>query len=105
MSFAITKVRNTKPMTAQGAVFSLEFTEKYATGGVSLTPEMCGLRSIDLVIAPPQDGYVFEYDYKNNLLVVMVADYGEGSPGVLVELANDDSDIIGTEIRCMVVGI
>ena len=48
---------------------SLAFDSSYPTGGESLTPPMVGLRHIEAIDVRPQAGFVFEYDYDNELLL------------------------------------
>ncbi len=53
------------------------FDSSYAEGGESLTPVMVGLDEIYAVLAPPQAGYNFEYDYTNQKLKAILASGGE----------------------------
>ncbi len=49
---------------------TIAFDSSYPTGGESLTPGSVGLVKIDEISLQPKSGYIFEYDYTNNLVIV-----------------------------------
>lgn len=49
---------------------SIAFDSSYPTGGEALTPAMLGLGTIDFVSIGNKAGYVFEYDYTNQKVLV-----------------------------------
>lgn len=51
-------------------VKTITFDSSYPTGGLSLTPAMLGLASVDKFEANPAGGYVFGYDYAGNKVLV-----------------------------------
>lgn len=53
---------------------TIAFDDSYPTGGESLTPAMLGLGTIDFISIGNKGGYVFEYDYANQKVIV----YGAG---------------------------
>ena len=69
-------------------IFDVDFGSSYPTGGEELPKSSIGLRNIDLLMASPTAGYVFEYDYSNSKLKAYYADYDAASDGALIEVAN-----------------
>src|SRR3990167_9886713 len=61
------------------ANITVAFDYSYPTGGESLTAADVGMRVIEKVQVQPDNGYNFEFDYTNNLLLV----YKDQSSGVL----------------------
>jgi hypothetical protein len=63
---------------------SIAFDSSYPTGGEALafgfTPA--------IVIAEPNLGYVFQYDYTNKKLLAYYADYDAVADGALIQVAN-----------------
>lgn len=49
---------------------TIAFDASYPTGGESLTAEMLGLSTLDFVAIGNKSGYVFEYDYTNEKVLV-----------------------------------
>jgi len=61
----------------------------YATGGESLVPGDVGLSTkIEFIEASPADGYVFEYDYSNEKVIVRWPTSDATAPAVGKEVAN-----------------
>jgi hypothetical protein len=58
------------PGDRMSARVTVAFDSSYPTGGESLTPEDLALGEIDILLAGPHNGYVFEYDYTNKKLMV-----------------------------------
>jgi hypothetical protein len=74
---------------------TLVFTSTYTTGGESLTLPF----TPDLVTIPANSGYVFEYDYTNNKVKILYADYDAAADGVLIEIPNGISIAALTDVR------
>ena len=88
----------------QVVVFDVDFDDSYPTNGETVTASSIGLRNIDLLMASPTAGYVFEYDYSNSKLKAYYADYDAASDGALIEVANT-TDLSGvTDVRCIAIG-
>lgn len=106
MALTITKVKVANLGSAKAVVADLDFDSSYPTGGESLTPANLGLDTIDFLLAEPQDGLVYEYDYTNEKLIAYEQGFTTGSTtaadatsGTLVE------DIAGTEGTFRAMGV
>lgn len=73
MALTLTRVRGTIFGGERVSVYDVDFDSSYPTGGESLTAADLGLRSIELVLASPKSGYVFEYDYANSKILARLA--------------------------------
>lgn len=58
--------------TKRIVVADVDFDSSYPTGGESLTAADLGLKKIDLLLASPEEGISFEYDYTNSKLLAYV---------------------------------
>ena len=106
MAVAITQPAKQRRVYLNGArtfdIFKVAFDASYPTGGEGLTAANLDLDSIDLVIAPPAGGYVFEYDYTNSKLLAYYGNY-DAADGPLIEVPNaTDLALIAT--RILVIG-
>ena len=58
---------------------TIAFDSSYPTGGESLTPSDLGLRTIDILLAAPAGGLMFEYDNANQKLKAIYPTGGGGT--------------------------
>lgn len=68
MALSLSVVRETIFGNRRVKVVDVTFDASYPTNGESLTPANLGLQTIDLVLASPDGGYLFAYDYTNEKL-------------------------------------
>lgn len=66
---------------------TIAFDASYPTGGESLTPADLGLRVIDLLLAAPAGGLMFEYDHTNSKLKAIYPTGGSAAPAALADPA------------------
>ena len=86
-------------------VCDIDFTNPYPTGGESLTPALVGMQQFDLVLASPDTGYIFEFDYTNNLILAYYFDNDAVADGAAIQVANG-TDLSGvTNVRVLIVGV
>lgn len=80
-------------------VVVIAFDNSYPTGGEPLTKAELGLSSVDSVVIPSVGGYVFNYDYINEKVLVYVEE-GVAAGGPLLEVANatDLSALTGVRV-------
>ena len=71
MGLTISNVENISLGNRRSAVCDIAFDASYPTGGEALTPGDVRMRKFDLVMVSGKSGYVFEYDYTNQLLKAM----------------------------------
>ena len=70
-------------------VADITFDSSYPTSGEPLTATNLGLTNIELMLAAPDGGYVFEYDHTNHLLKAF---WGSATASaVLAEVTNATS--------------
>lgn len=74
---------------------SLAFDGTYASGGVSLSFPF----TPDIVNISPCSGYIFEYDYTNEKVKILYADYDAVADGALIEIADDTDVSVFTDVR------
>ena len=86
-------------------ICDIDFDTSYPTGGEALAPATVGMQSFDLVMVAPDAGYVFEFDYTNNLLLAYWADNDAGSDTALVQVA-DTTNLSGVaNARALIIGV
>jgi hypothetical protein len=76
--------------TAKLYTGTIALDASYPSGGEAL--DVSSNERLDIVIAGPNSGYVFEWDAANQKLKAMYADYSNGSDGVLIEVP-DTTDL------------
>lgn len=78
---------------------TLTFDSSYPTGGESFVASDVGMRTIEKVLIQPDNGYSFEYDYTNSLLLV----YIDQSNGVLSvqTTATQSSGVVNEDVSLM----
>jgi hypothetical protein len=89
------------------AFFTVTFDNSFTDEGEVLTPAMCGLQSIDLVVAEAahdltttDTAYVLTYDYTNSKLLAFNS--GTADAGLN---EGDAEDLSGFTARIMVIGL
>lgn len=104
MALTITKIANLSLGNAEGVVVDVDFDSSYPTGGESLTASDLGFQhasDIKLVLASPDGGYIFQYDYTNKKLLAYYADYDAVADGALIQVPNT-TDLSGvTDVRLL----
>lgn len=85
-------------------ICDVDFDASYPTGGESLTPANVGLQQFDLVLASNDAGFVFEFNYTDNLLLAYYADNDAGADGALIQVANATDLSANTNIRTLIIG-
>jgi len=83
---------------------TLAFDASYPTGGEPLTPATLGLGVIHFLIAEPNSGYVFTYDYANQKLLAYYADYDAVADGPLIQFPDATSLAALTAVKFMAIG-
>lgn len=81
----------------------IAFDASYPTGGEPLTRAQLGLSQVDDVIIPPKGGFIFEYDYTNQKVLVYVEE-AVAAGGPLLEVANATDLSTLTGVRVIAVG-
>lgn len=66
---------------------TIAFDSSYPTGGESLTPSDLGIRTIDILLAAPAGGLMFEYDNANQKLKAIYPTGGSAAPAALADPA------------------
>lgn len=85
-------------------IIDVTFDSSYPTGGEALTPEDCGMQSIEAVLPQLGDtGYVVLYDRTNEKLLAYMGDNNNASDGPLIEVANT-TDLSTLDVRILVIG-
>lgn len=56
----------------KGLIAKVDGDSSYAAGGETLTPESLGFQRFDLLTVATKNGFVFEYDYTNEKLKILV---------------------------------
>jgi len=82
----------------------------YADGGI--TADFAGLSTIDMMFISPQRGIVFEFDYTNNKIVMLVPGTASATATILstadgvrmLEIASDTALSTFTSVRFFAVG-
>lgn len=73
MGLTVTNKNPSKAPVSPGAqkfsAIDVDYDSSYLTGGESLTAANFGLQRLDLVVATPKSGFLFEYDYTNATLL------------------------------------
>lgn len=84
----------------------LEFTgdTDYVTGGWPFTAAMCGLTTIDMVLAPPAAGYTFQHDPVAHTLMALIGDNNNAADGPLIDAPSGDNGLDGVVTRIAVIG-
>lgn len=77
----------------------------YPTGGYPLAEAALGFSVIDLVIVGPSGGYVAQYDYVNEKLMILFGDNNNAADGPLIEVAAGADAITGLLFRGIVIGV
>lgn len=89
----------------RGVIVDVDFDSSYPTGGESLTASDLGFAgTVDLLLAEPQSGYVFEYDRVNSKLLAYYGDNNNASDGPLIEVPNTTNLSTVTNVRVFAVG-
>lgn len=85
-----------------GKLAEFEFSDKYPTGGMQVDVKALGLlNDVSFVILPTSaGGYMVEYDYNNNKILVLVSADGDKSEEVA-----GDTDLSDITIRALFLGI
>lgn len=77
----VNKNPNKSPVTgARYSVIEVDYDTSYTTGGKALVAADFGLVRLDLVLASPKQGFMFEYDYTNAKLKAFFPTGGAGTP-------------------------
>jgi len=106
MAVAITQPAKQRRVNLNGGrtfdIFAVAFDSSYPTGGESLTAANLDLDSIELVLAPPSGGYVFQYDYTAHKLMAYYGNY-DAADGPLIEVP-DTTNLSTISTRILVIG-
>ena len=94
---------NAKHAIDQGQIEfgTIAFDSSYPTGGESFTPK---LNNIYFIKFSNTAGYVLDYDYDSNLIMVYYADYDAVADGPLIEVADETDLTVLTGVRYMAYG-
>ena len=92
MAIAVAIKKKTKLYDTMMVVAEVTFDDSYPTGGEPLAPAALGLSKIDILVASPNSGYVFEYDHANSKLKAYQGDNDAVADGPLVQVA-DKADL------------
>ena len=103
MSVAVAIKKKTKLYDTMMVIAEVTFDDSYPTGGEPITAVSYGLSSIDVLLAAPGGGYVFEFDHANSKLKAYVGDNDNAADGPLVQVA-DKADIKTVKSYTMAVG-
>lgn len=79
MALTLTRIRGTIVGSKRVSVYDVDFDASYPAGGESLTAANLGLHAIDLVLASPDSGLLFQYDYANSKLLAYEQGFTTGS--------------------------
>jgi hypothetical protein len=83
-----------------------DFDSSYPTGGESLDlGTMLQGASLKAVFIESKSGYVFEYDYTNEKVKAMYADYAAAGPGALIQAPDLTNLSAVTDVRFFAVGV
>lgn len=66
---------------------TIAFDSSYPTGGEPLTPSDLRIRTIDILLAAPAGGLMFEYDNANQKLKAIYPTGGSAAPAALADPA------------------
>ena len=82
MALTIDEVTSWSIGDRRAVIANVDFDASYPTGGESLTAADLGFSlSVDLVLAEPQTGLIFEYDRTNSKLLAFVQGIDTGAAG------------------------
>lgn len=102
MALTVTINKRTVIGDRRSVVADVDFDSSYPTGGESLSAADLGLKKVELVLASPNSGFSFEYDYTNSKLKAMC-------PGVVTTAAGagtlDDFPLSGTGATSASIGL
>jgi len=80
--------------------FDVAFDASYPTGGETFVPGTVHMRDIDMMLISPKNGYIFEYDYSEDKILVfntrgaventLVASVDPGATTVVSNAANGE---------------
>lgn len=70
MALTITNQKTSVFGNKRTATFDVAFDSSYPTGGESLSLSLIGLNEANIVLISQKSGYVFEYNYTNNKVLV-----------------------------------
>lgn len=101
MALTNTIQRHGKMLSHLAKFVDVTCDSSYATGGYSLTAADLGLQRIDFVDAGASGGYVPEYNYSTNKLLVR---WSGGSGAVLSQVTNA-TDLSAVTFRLYVLGV
>lgn len=84
MGLTVVNKNPNKSAVSAGALrvstIEVDYDSSYATGGEALVAADFGLQRLDLVLASPKQGFMFEYDYTNAKLKAFFPTGGAGTP-------------------------
>lgn len=83
---------------------TLAFDSVYPTGGEAVLPAKFGLGRVDFAFFNPRAGYIFEYDYTNDKVLVYWTDLSASSDSALVEVTASTDLATLTGVRGLIVG-
>jgi hypothetical protein len=82
---------------------SIAFDDSYPTGGESMDISDM-FNSLNIVLFESKAGYVFEYDYGNKKVKVMMGNNDGAADGPMVEVANETNLSALTAVKFLAVG-
>ena len=99
MALAVTQVESGVMGDLRYNVCDVTFSGTYPTGGESLTAAHLNMsQAVYLVLAEPQDGYLFLYDHTNSLLMAYYFDYNAVADGAAIEFPTGALAISGVRV-------
>jgi hypothetical protein len=86
-------------------IANIAFDSSYPTGGEALAANTLGMSRVDVVLAEPSAGFLFEYNHSTQALVAYQMNYPSASVGPAIEVANatDLSTVSG--VRVVAIGV
>lgn len=105
MAVTTTVVRKNIEGISRTASVLVSLDNSYPTGGEAVDLlGLLGWTRLSMVVIPSKSGYVFEWDYTNNKIIVYYGDNNNAADGPLIEVPNTTDLSLLTQIRIGAVG-